>query len=131
MLLHAAENEAAGVEVNTKCALEAAHEAIWAFFKLWGLYESEAGVWWVFQHRAFEEALLIAHLLADGNGNGNGNGNGVAGMVTGYEGVCAKAKEDVARMLEIMDRNFRYGGSLEMHRTRKEVLKEAFERIAI
>ena len=72
MLLHASENDAAGVEPNLKPALEAAHEAIWAFFKLWSFSEAEAGVWWVFQHRAFEEALLMAHLLTmpsatDGN----------------------------------------------------------------
>lgn len=51
MLLQASENEGAGVEPNVKSALEAAHEAIWAFFKLWGIFESEAPVWWVFQHR--------------------------------------------------------------------------------
>ncbi|KAK5109609.1 hypothetical protein LTR62_006846 [Meristemomyces frigidus] len=124
MLLQASSNEAGGVEANIKGALEAAHEAIWAFFKLWGLFESEAGVWWVFQHRAFEEALLIAHLLSlplpvDESGS------------TGYDPVYDRAKEDVARMLEIMDRNFRYGGSLEMHRTRKEVLQLAFEGIVV
>ncbi|KAK0918889.1 hypothetical protein LTR91_008711 [Friedmanniomyces endolithicus] len=135
MLLHAAENEPAGVEANIKSALEAAHEAIWAFFKLWALYESEAGVWWVFQHRAFEEALLIAHLLAVPPPMPmpmpQGVGVGVGGVGVGFDAVYVQAKEDVARMLEIMDRNFRYGGSLEMHRTRKEVLKEAFERIVI
>ncbi|KAK4553748.1 hypothetical protein LTR86_009246 [Recurvomyces mirabilis] len=124
MLLQSTDNEAGGVEPNIKSALEAAHEAIWSFFKLWGLFESEAGVWWVFQHRAFEEALLIAHLLSqplpvDGNGE------------VLYDPVYDRAKEDVARMLEIMDRNFRYGGSLEMHRTRKEVLQQAFEAIVI
>ncbi|KAK6389201.1 hypothetical protein LTR65_006964 [Meristemomyces frigidus] len=119
MLLHNAENEAQGVATNIKSALEAAHEAIWAFFKLWSLFESEAGVWWVFQHRAFEEALLIAHLLAipsqhDANG------------VTTLDPIYGKAKDDIARMMEIMDR---YGGSLEMHKTRKDVLQEAFARI--
>ncbi|EMC96459.1 hypothetical protein BAUCODRAFT_122462 [Baudoinia panamericana UAMH 10762] len=124
MLLQASENEASGVEANVKCALEAAHEAVWAFFKLWGLFESEAGVWWVFQHRAFEESLLIAHLLSlSSNEDMNG--------VPQYDPVYDRAKEDVARMLEIMDSNFRYGGSLEMHRARKEVLQQAFERIVI
>lgn len=123
MLLHASENESAGVESNLKPALEAAHEAIWAFFKLWNFFEAEAGVWWVFQHRAFEEALLMAHLLAmqsatDGNLNGGIN----------YDPIFGKAKDDVAKMLEIMER---YGGSLEMHKTRKEVLIEAFDRIVV
>ena len=123
MLLQASENESAGVECNLKPALEAAHEAICAFFKLWGFFEVEAGVWWVFQHRAFEESLLIAHLLAvqsatDGSVNGSNN----------YDPIFAKAKDDVAKMLEIMER---YGASLEMHNTRKEVLLEAFERIVV
>lgn len=123
MLLQASENEAAGVECHLKPALEAAHEAIWAFFKLWSYFEAEAGVWWVFQHRAFEESLLMAHLLAtqsatDGNLDGSVN----------YDPIYGKAKDDVARMLEIMER---YGGSLEMHKTRKEVLLEAFEQIVV
>ena len=124
MLLQASENENAGVEPNVKYALEAAHEAISSFFKLWSIFESEANVWWVFQHRAFEEALLIAHLLS-GPLPADANGNAL------FDPIFNTAKEDVQRMLEIMDRNFRYGGSLEMHRTRKEVLQQAFENITI
>ncbi|KXL46740.1 hypothetical protein M433DRAFT_65302 [Acidomyces richmondensis BFW] len=121
MLLHASENEAAGVAPNIKAALEAAHEAIWAFFKLWGLFENEAGVWWVFQHRAFEESLLIAHLLAipppqDANGSRM------------YDPIYDKGKDDISRMLEIMER---YGQRLEVHTERKEVLQEAFSRIVV
>lgn len=120
MLLYAAENEHAGVPINVKGALEAAHEAIWAFFKYWGLFEIEAGVWWVFQHRAFEESLLIAHLLAiplseDGH--------------AASDSIYVKCKDDIARMMEIMDRYS--GGSLEMHRTRKDVLVEAFGKIVV
>lgn len=123
MMLHAAANSAANVEPNLKPALEAAHEAIWAFFKLWDFFETEAGVWWVFQHRAFEEALLIAHLLAmqpatDGSRQGADN----------FDPIYGKAKDDVARMLQIMNR---YNGSLEMHQTRKEVLVDAFEKIVV
>jgi hypothetical protein len=123
MLLQASENESAGVERNLKPALEAAHEAICAFFKLWGFFEPEAGVWWVFQHRAFEESLLMAHLLAlqpAMNGDLNGGIN--------YDPIFGKAKEDVAKMLQIMER---YSGSLEMHKTRKEVLQDAFEKIIV
>lgn len=123
MLLHASENEPAGVECNLKPALEAAHEAIWSFFKLWNYFESEAGVWWVFQHRAFEESLLMAHLLTTQNAtDGNLNGG------VNFDPIFGKAKEDVRRMLEIMDR---YTGSLEVHKTRKEVLQEAFARIVV
>lgn len=123
MLLQASENEPAGVECNLKPALEAAHEAIWAFFKLWGFFEAEAGVWWVFQHRAFEESLLMAHLLAL-----QPDQNSIDGSGLGTDPIFGKAKEDIARMLELMER---YGGNLEMHRERKEVLSEAFARIAV
>ena len=57
MILQLSANEEAGVECNVRGTLEAAHEAISAFFKLHRSFESEAGVWWVFQHRAFEEAV--------------------------------------------------------------------------
>lgn len=132
MLLHASENTAGGVERNVAAALEAAHAAIWAFFKLWGFFESEAAVWWVFQHRAFEESLLMAQLLSSlreettrrGSFSEQGQGREVAAL----EPLCAKARDDVQRMLEIMEH---YGGGLEMHRTRKNALREAFERIAV
>ncbi|KAF2161140.1 hypothetical protein M409DRAFT_28470 [Zasmidium cellare ATCC 36951] len=117
MLLQASENTEASVEPNIKASIEAAHEALCAFFKLWGLFEIEAGVWWVSQHRAFEESLLIANFLA---------------LPPPPEGiddaVYASGKEDVRRMLEIMEH---YGGNLEMHKTRKEVLSEALERIVV
>ena len=133
MLLHACENEPAGVVANVKLALEAAHEALWAFFKLWAFFETEAAVWWVFQHRAFEESLLIAHLLRKHSVESLNDVGSVAGGVNGggsgsAEEICGKAKDNVYRMLEIMER---YGGDLEMHKTRKEVLKEAFERIVV
>lgn len=113
-LLQMAENKEQGVEANIKAALEAAHEALGAFFKLWSLFEVEAGVWWVFQHRAFEESLLIVKSLAT-----------PPSADTQFDLVY---REDIRRMLEIMER---YGGNLEMHTNRKEVLREAYERIII
>lgn len=120
MLLYASENENAGVAANIKGALEAAHEAVWSFFKYWGLFESEAGVWWVFQHRAFEESLLIAHLLALPPQD---DGPAVS------DPIFTKCKDDIARMMDIMERYS--GGSLEMHKTRKDVLVEAFSKIVV
>ncbi|KAM0724291.1 hypothetical protein Q7P37_000173 [Cladosporium fusiforme] len=142
MLLHASENAAGGVERNVSAALEAAHVAIWAFFKLWGFFETEAAVWWVFQHRAFEESLLMAHLLSSlpeevlrgGGGSAttqnssSNNNNNNQKQNPPLEPLYAKAKDDVQRMLEMMEH---YGGGLEMHRTRKNALREAFERIVV
>lgn len=129
MLLQASENHAGGVERNISAALEAAHEAIWAFFKLWAFFEAEAAVWWVFQHRAFEESLLIAHLLSslppEVRRRNSSSGRGSAGD-SPLQPLYMKAKDDVQRMLELMER---YGGGLEIHRTRKDALREAFERI--
>nr|POF12652.1 putative transcriptional regulatory protein [Quercus suber] len=120
MLLHASANPAQKVVGNALEALRAAHEALWAFFKLWALFENEAGVWWVFQHRAFEESLLVAHLLA--------TPRPPAGRSAEEQRTYDQAKDDIVRMMEIMER---YGGNLEMHKTRKEVLHEAFENIAV
>ena len=113
MLLQASENAGGGVECNIRAAIEAAHEAIQAFFRLWRIFPSEAAVWWVFQHRAFEEGLMIAHLLSQPS-------------TVLAEPIFAEAKQDVLEMIEIMDR---YGGAYEMHESRKAVLRENFQRI--
>lgn len=42
--------------------------------------------------------------------------------------IYTKAREDIRRMLEIMER---YGGNVEMHQTRKNVLHEAYMRIVV
>jgi hypothetical protein len=136
MLLQASENEAGGVERNVRAAIESAHEAIWAFFKLWAFFENEAAVWWVFQHRAFEESLLIAHLLSSLPGESLLRRRGSTASASSHfsgsepplEPLYAKAKDDVQRMLEIMER---YGGGLDMHRTKKDALREALGRIAV
>ena len=119
MLLQACENKTAGVERNLKPALE----AICAFFKLSSLFEQEADVWWELQHRALEESLLIAHLLAPQPAmNGDLNGG------IDDDPIFGKAKEDVVKMLQITER---YRGSLEMHKTRKEVLQDAYDKIVM
>lgn len=63
MLLHS--SASADVPINVRASLEAAHDAINSFFLLYALLESEAKVWWVFNHRAFLEALCIGNLLQE------------------------------------------------------------------
>jgi hypothetical protein len=63
MLVHASESP--DVPVNVRGTLEAAHDAIGSFFLLFNLLESEARVWWVFNHRAFLEALCIGNVLRE------------------------------------------------------------------
>ncbi|KAF2722913.1 hypothetical protein K431DRAFT_265455 [Polychaeton citri CBS 116435] len=119
MMLQASTNEAGGVECNVKGALEAAHEALWAFFKYWGLFEQEASISWSFQHRAFEGALAICHLLS--------LPRPVEGLMQA-EPMYEKARQNVIRVMEIMDR---YSGPIEVNEERKEVLQQAYEKIGL
>ncbi|ROT42161.1 hypothetical protein SODALDRAFT_8921 [Sodiomyces alkalinus F11] len=63
MLVHASESPEA--PVNVRGALDAAHDAITSFFVLFKAFEHEARVWWVFNHRAFLEALCIGSILRE------------------------------------------------------------------
>ncbi|KAJ1331725.1 DNA binding [Microdochium nivale] len=76
MLVHASE-ALPDVPMNTKATLEAAHEAITAFFTFWALLPEESRVWWVLNHRAFLEALCIGGILKEMRKLGGGGG-GVA-----------------------------------------------------
>ncbi|KAF2817201.1 uncharacterized protein BDZ99DRAFT_456960 [Mytilinidion resinicola] len=57
MIIQADVNDAEGVSCNVQGALEAARMALASFFDFWEFLRVDAGVWWVFQHRAFEEAV--------------------------------------------------------------------------
>jgi hypothetical protein len=57
MAIQADENALEGVVPDVKGALEAARMALQAFFHFWEYLKTDASVWWVFQHRAFEEAV--------------------------------------------------------------------------
>ena len=63
MLIEADANEAAGVKCDVRGALESGRVAVGTFFEFWDGLRSDAAVWWVFQHRAFEEAVRL-HVLA-------------------------------------------------------------------
>jgi hypothetical protein len=59
LLIEADANEAAGVKCDVRGALEFGRIAVGTFFDFWDNLRSDAAVWWVFQHRAFEEAVSI------------------------------------------------------------------------
>ncbi|KAI9688061.1 MAG: hypothetical protein M1822_001566 [Bathelium mastoideum] len=143
MVLQADENPRAGVNGDVRGALEAAIEALGAFWKLRRLFEREAEVWWVFGHRAFEEALMMANILAgqqqrveqrqpqngdrmDDSSSSDGSMNAGEDGGEDLRPLFVKAKRDVERMLEFLERE---SGSVEMQRTRMEVLRAAYDRL--
>jgi Fungal specific transcription factor domain len=67
MLIEADSNEAAGVRCDIKGALEAGRIAVGAFFEFWKGLTADASVWWVFQHRAFEEAVSFRRFIVATN----------------------------------------------------------------
>ena len=76
--------------------MEAAHEAINAFFMLYSLFGEEAKVWWVFVHRGFLEALCIGSVLREAGKEPNGSEN-----IT-REPVFARAKADISEWLLLL-----------------------------
>ncbi|KAJ2907344.1 hypothetical protein MKZ38_003201 [Zalerion maritima] len=90
MLVHA--SESSDVPVNIRGTLEAAHDAISAFFLLFKLFDDEARVWWVFNHRAFLEALCIGTVLRETSRDG------VNTEVTAKDPLFARAKADISKI---------------------------------
>ncbi|KAK4165227.1 Acetamidase regulatory protein [Cladorrhinum sp. PSN259] len=146
MLVHASES-LPDVPVNARATLDAAHEAIHSFFVYVKLFEAEARVWWVFCHRAFLEALCIGNVLREvvrreregvkteliGDGDGEmvvGGGEGdkaVGGSVDGVwdkDPLFVRAKDDIVKMIEIMQSMSQGEQASETARTRVQVLSE-------
>ncbi|KAH8804762.1 fungal-specific transcription factor domain-containing protein [Xylogone sp. PMI_703] len=94
MLLHS--SASAEVPVNIRGTLEAAHDAIHSFFLLYALLGNEAKVWWVFNHRAFLEALCIGNVLREKAKEEGGE----EALVK--DPLFVRAKSDIVRMIEIM-----------------------------
>ncbi|KAG7288044.1 hypothetical protein NEMBOFW57_007564 [Staphylotrichum longicolle] len=116
MLVHA--SESGDVPVNVRGTLEAAHDAITAFFVLFALFEAEARVWWVFNHRAFLEALCIGNVLRE-----------VAREPGGAESMnkdplFVRARGDIHRMIQIMQAMSDGEQGSQTARTRVQVLSE-------
>lgn len=117
MLVHASESP--DVPVNVRGTLEAAHEAISAFFMLYTLFDHEARVWWVFNHRAFLEALCIGSVLRE-------TFRDIKPVdVDRFERdpLFARARADITRMIQIMKIMAEQHGS-DVAATRVNVLSE-------
>ncbi|KAF2467326.1 uncharacterized protein BDR25DRAFT_305718 [Lindgomyces ingoldianus] len=123
MIFQADENDLGGVSCDVKGALEAARLALKAFFHFREYLPVDAGVWWVFQHRAFEEALLMARILGTQDKPLSPSKGGTSPT---NDPLLMMAKEDARKTLDILDL---VGGAPEMQKTRTEVLRTAFSDI--
>ncbi|KAH8759343.1 Zn(II)2Cys6 transcription factor [Diaporthe sp. PMI_573] len=120
MLVHASESP--DVPVNVRATLEAAHDAINAFFMLHTLFEAEARTWWVFNHRAFLEALCIGSVLRETSGEPGGED------VVNKDQLFVRGRGDIARLVHIMTRMGEGDDGSEVARTRAQVLSEFLDR---
>lgn len=57
MLILADDAPRYGIARDVGGAIEAGRQGMLAFFNLWDYFKADAKIWWVFQHRAFEEAV--------------------------------------------------------------------------
>ncbi|KAK0750972.1 fungal-specific transcription factor domain-containing protein [Schizothecium vesticola] len=116
MLVHASEGQE--VAVNVRGTLEAAHDAMTAFFVLFALFEAEARVWWVFNHRAFLEAMCVGNVLREAARTPGGD------EVAGRDPLFVRARGDILRMVQIMQLMSDGEQGSETARTRVQVLSE-------
>ncbi|KAL8409270.1 hypothetical protein RB594_007638 [Gaeumannomyces avenae] len=116
MLVHA--SEAPDVPVNVRGALDAAHQAITAFFVLFSVFDLDARVWWVFNHRAFLEALCIGSIVRDAAKEPDG------AATVARDPMFIRAKDDINRMIEIMRFMGEGDNGSEVAKTRVQVLSE-------
>ncbi|KAF9874804.1 zn 2cys6 transcription factor [Colletotrichum karsti] len=116
MLVHASESP--DVPVNVRGTLEAAHEAINSFFLLFNIFELEARVWWVFNHRAFLEALCIGSVLRETAKDP------VAVEAAERDPLFVRARADISRMIQIMELMGEGDQGSDVARARVQVLKD-------
>ncbi|KAF2279192.1 uncharacterized protein EI97DRAFT_464506 [Westerdykella ornata] len=125
MIINADENVVGGVTCDVEGALHAARMALLAFFHFWQYLRVDVGVWWVFQHRAFEEALLMVRILAAQKLPLHQSQSGMSAPSS--IPLFAQAREDAQRALEILEH---IGSASEMQKTRTEVLRKELGDIA-
>jgi len=123
MAIQADENRVEGVPCDVKGALEAARMALQSFFHFWEYLRTDASVWWVFQHRAFEEALLMARILGQQAQPLSPSNHD---LPPSSDPLLQLARDDARKCLEILDV---VGIAPEMQKTRTEVLRTAFSEI--
>ncbi|TEY39720.1 hypothetical protein BOTCAL_0452g00030 [Botryotinia calthae] len=116
MLLHSSESPE--VQPDVRGTLNAAHEAISAFFLLYELFESESKVWWVFNHRAFLECMMIGNTLQEVGKDEDGVEK------LGKDPLFVRAKADIVRMIEIMTNIGDGENGSQVARTRVQVLSD-------
>ncbi|KAK1580151.1 fungal-specific transcription factor domain-containing protein [Colletotrichum navitas] len=116
MLVHASESP--DTPVNLRGTLEAAHEAITSFFLLFSIFELEARVWWVFNHRAFLEALCIGSVLREA-----AREKSTADMAE-RDPLFVRGRGDIARMVQIMELMGEGEQGSDVARARVQVLKD-------
>ncbi|KXH68189.1 fungal specific transcription factor [Colletotrichum salicis] len=116
MLVYA--SESAECPSNTRGTLEAAHEAITSFFLLFDIFELEARVWWVFNHRAFLEALCIGSVLREMGKDP------VAAEEAERDPLFQRARSDIAKMIKIMVLMGEGEQGSDVARARVQVLKD-------
>lgn len=122
LLIQAESNELAGVDCDIEGAMTAGRIAVASFFDFCAGLNSDASVWWVFQHRAFEEGLILSKLLARYRPPEPTMAN-----PPGPEPLYVSTKNDVARVLGILET---VGSATpEMRKTRTEALRSAYESI--
>ncbi|ESZ99108.1 Zn(II)2Cys6 transcription factor [Sclerotinia borealis F-4128] len=112
MLLQSSESPE--VPSNIRGTLDAAHEAIKAFFLLYELLESESKVWWVFNHRAFLECMTMGNILQSVASEGDGADK------LGRDPLLVRAKGDIVRMIQIMTEIGQGENGSQVARTRAE-----------
>ncbi|KAG9256455.1 fungal-specific transcription factor domain-containing protein [Emericellopsis atlantica] len=95
MLVHA--SDCPESSVNLRLVLESAHDAITAFFMLWELLEQEARVWWVFNHRAFLEAMCIGNALQEVEKTDGDR------QLAYKDPLYARGRDDIEKMVAIME----------------------------
>lgn len=101
MLVHA--SESTDVPVNVRGTLEAAHDAISAFFMMFSLLETEARVWWVFNHRAFLEAVCIGNVLREATNEPGGKDS------TSRDPLFVRARADISEFFLFFVLYYVYG----------------------